>query len=121
MQDEFEKILEELNSRRKEKNQEFYSQVLRSDYGNGDYRLPSPTRTLVDKKKKGLQNKVNHSIKMTYDHKLQDLQAKRTSVTNPDLINQSKKYKVDRHLDVNVGLAQKDPLAFIENVLAHHQ
>lgn len=54
MQDEFERILAELNSRRKDKNQEFYSQVLDADYGNGDYRLPSPTRKLVDKKKQGL-------------------------------------------------------------------
>ena len=58
---------------------------------------------------------------MTYDEQLQDLANKRRSVTNPDLINQSKKYKVNNHLDTNVGLAQRDPLAFIESVLAHHQ
>lgn len=57
---------------------------------------------------------------MTYDQNLQDQTTKRTSVHNPDLIKQSKKYKVDHHLDTNVNLAQKDPLAFIETVLAHH-
>ena len=57
---------------------------------------------------------------MIYDQKLQDRTSKSTSVHNPDLIKQSKKYKIDRHLNTNVNLAQKDPLAFIETVLAHH-
>ena len=57
---------------------------------------------------------------MIYDQKLQDIQTKRTSIHNPDLINQSKKYKAENHLKTNVGLAQRDPLAFIETVLAHH-
>ena len=51
MQDEFERLLAELNFSRTDKNLEFYEQVLQADYGNGDYRLPSPTRKLVDKKK----------------------------------------------------------------------
>ena len=105
----------------KEQNHDFYSQVLRADYGKGDYRLPSPTSKLIKKKEEGHKNKLRHSIKMTFDHKLQELTTKRTSNHNPDLINQSKKYKVNNHLDTNVGLAQRDPLAFIESVLAHHQ
>ena len=102
MQSEIERLMEEMRTN-KEQNHEFYSQVLKADYGNGDYRLPSPNTKLIKQKDEGHKSKLRHSMKMTFDYI--DPQTVKMSMTNPDLMKQGKKYKVNHHLEPNVNLA----------------
>lgn len=65
MEIEFEELLDQLQEKRSLKNEDFYSQILQADYGDGNYKHMAPTNQLVEQKKQGLKNKIRQSILMT--------------------------------------------------------
>ena len=45
---EFEELLDQLNEKRRIKNEDFYAQILEADYGDGSYKNLAPTTQLVE-------------------------------------------------------------------------
>ena len=130
MEEEFKLIVRELNEKRQYRNDGFYERILDEDYGTLQEELDKiKTKELIAKKGEHLKNKIRHSISMAYDlgqmTKNEQNLVKKQSTVNPDLVT-SVKFKKDgtikniSHLPLNVGLADKDPLAFIDSVLRHH-
>ena len=106
IQSQFETLLQELEEKRLHKDPGFYESILNSDYGS----LPSAGKGGGELKKSVTQKMVSEKEKK--------LKA-RLSVDSVDKMLQ-KPSDSKPQLKMNVKLAEKDPLEFINKVLQHH-
>ena len=112
MEMEFNSIMNELEQRRTNKNTDWYQQQLHSDYAQMRKNLPaSTTQSLVTKKS---QNLVDQRDEKHYQAELAYAESLRVGGSQPLM---KKHLKMDQKM---AKLAQRNPLDFIDAVLAHH-